>query len=78
MGCKVTITFSSFQRPFEDLEEIGHIDTHITCDFDFGSANYEELALNLADLGELVKSVGLEKLGADLGIGFELGLINEF
>merc|ERR1711931_373019 len=65
-------------RPFEDLEEIGHIDTHITCDFDFGSANYEELALTLADLGELIKNVGIEKLAADLGIGFELGLINEF
>jgi len=32
----------------------------------------------LADLGELIKSVGIEKLAADLGIGFELGLINEF
>ena len=64
-----------FQRPFEDLNQLGVLDTTLTCDFEHGS--YEELALALEDIGELIKSTGLKKLSSDLGIDFELDLIHE-
>merc|ERR1711887_224349 len=62
-------------RPFEDLTELGVLDTTLTCDFEHGS--YEELALTLDDIGELIKNVGLHTLSQYLGIDFELGLINQ-
>jgi len=62
-------------RPFEDLNQLGVLDTTLTCDFEHGS--YEELALTLDDIGELIKNVGLQTLSQDLGIDFELGLINQ-
>ena len=62
-----------FQRPFDDLKELADLNTSLTCDFEHGS--YEELALSLEDIGELIKSVGLKKLSSDLGIDFELDLI---
>merc|ERR1712168_1100672 len=62
-------------RPFEDLNQLGVLDTTLTCDFERGS--YEELALTLDDIGELIKNVGLQTLSQDLGIEFELGLINQ-
>ena len=45
------------------------LDTDLICDFDSGS--YEELALTLEDLAEIIKSVGVEKLSADLGINLD-------
>jgi len=62
-------------RPFDDLKELADLNTSLTCDFEHGS--YEELALALEDIGELIKSVGLKKLSSDLGIDFELDLIHE-
>ena len=62
-----------FQRPFEELAEFNVLDTGLTCEFEQGS--YEQLALTLEDIAELIKGVGLEKLSEDLGIDFELGLI---
>jgi len=64
-----------FQRPFEDLNDLALLDTTLTCDFEHGS--YEELALTLEDIGELIKNVGLQALSQDLGIELELGLINQ-
>ena len=64
-----------FQRPFEELEEFNILETGLTCEFDQGS--YEQLALAMEDLAELIKGVGLEKLSEDLGIDFELGLIHD-
>jgi len=60
-------------RPFEELAEFNVLDTGLTCEFEQGS--YEQLALTLEDIAELIKGVGLEKLSEDLGIDFELGLI---
>merc|ERR1711892_1314250 len=62
-------------RPFDDLDAIAHLSTILDCDFQSGS--YEDLAVTLEDLGEIVKSVGIEKLAEELGIDFELGLIHE-
>merc|ERR1712013_666940 len=62
-------------RPFEDLNDLALLDTTLTCDFEHGS--YEELALTLGDIGELIKNVGLQALSQDLGIELELGLINQ-
>jgi len=62
-------------RPFEDLNELELLDTTLTCDFEHGS--YEELALTLEDIGELINNVGLQALSQDLGIELELGLINQ-
>ena len=72
--CKI-YNWLLFQRPFEDLNQLGVLDTTLTCDFEHGS--YEELALTLDDIGELIKNVGLQTLSQDLGIDFELGLINQ-
>jgi len=62
-------------RPFEELEEFNVLDTKLTCEFEQGS--YEQLALTLEDIAELIKNVGLEKLSTDLGIDFELSLIHD-
>jgi len=62
-------------RPFDDLKELADLNTSLTCDFEHGS--YDELALALEDIGELIKSIGLKKLSSDLGIDFELDLIYE-
>merc|ERR1712123_422216 len=59
----------SITRPFDDLDSVAILDTDLICDFDSGS--YEELALTLEDLAEIIKSVGVEKLSKDLGINLD-------
>jgi len=59
----------SITRPFAGLDTVAILDTDLICDFDSGS--YEELALTLEDLAEIIKSVGVEKLSADLGINLD-------
>merc|ERR1712123_561030 len=59
----------SITRPFDDLDSVAILDTDLICDFDSGS--YEELALTLEDLAEIIKSVGVKKLSADLGINLD-------